>query len=163
MGKLKKPGMRSLKKVINETETLDIKIKYGGEFIHFNLKDELVINENRINEELKDQPSYYGFLCILRAKLDRVKNDKKLELSKTKSKLFSMYKSRIDTNTNRPYNNDMVDSKVQNHKKYLKVAEEYNKAEEELGIIESCVNAFYQRSMLIQSLSANVRNEKSSL
>jgi len=138
-----------LKKKIKSTNILDIKISYGGENIRFNLSEELIINENKINEELKHQPSYYGFLRLLQNKLERVKNDKKVELDKIFSSLFIDFKSDTDPNTNRPYNNDIAEAKVLEDKEYLDAINIYNKSIEDVSIIETCVQSFEQRSRLI--------------
>lgn len=140
---------------------MDISIKYGKESIKFNLFEELVINENRINEEIKEQPSYYGFLLILKSKLERLKNDKQASVNKLFAELYVNYKSRIDSNTNRPYANDYVEARINKNKDYTKAIAQVNKAVENLAIVTACVEAFHQRSFLLQSLSANVRKEKS--
>lgn len=149
-----------LKRKISVSSILDIKIVYGSEHIRFNLAEELVINENKINEELKHQPSYYGFLRLLMNKLDRVKNDKKVELDKVFSSLFINNKDDIDPNTSRPYNNDIAEAKVLEDEEYLEAINNYNKALEDYNIIETCVQSFEQRSRIIQSISANLRDEK---
>lgn len=149
-------------KSIEKTSLMDIVLNYGGEKIKFNLTDELRIDEARINEELKTQPSYYGFLLVLMNKLERNRNDKKAEVNRLKSKLFIKYKGEIDPQTNRVLSNDLADAKTEVNKKYQETLKKYYKVEEDWSIIKSCVEAFQQRSHLIQSLSANVRNERNS-
>lgn len=139
---------------------MDISIKYGDEKINFNLFEELIINENKINEEIKEQPSYYGFLLILKSKLERLKNDKQASVDKLFAELYVNYKSKVDSNTNRPYANDYVEAKINRNKEYIKANQAVNKAIENLSIVNACVEAFNQRSYLLQSLSANVRKEK---
>ena len=63
--------MKNLKKYSNSSSLMNIKIKYGEEIFKFNLKEELEINEDKINSELKEQPSIYGFLTLLHKKLMR--------------------------------------------------------------------------------------------
>lgn len=156
--KRRKPN--TLKKLSSTTGIMDIKIKYGKDKISFNLYEELVVDENKINEELKTQPSYFGFLTLLMVKLERLRNDKKAELGKTYATLFIYYKDKLDPNTQRPYNNDVTESLVITNKKYKEALENFNKADENYNLIKGCVDAFNQRSHLIQSLSANVRTEK---
>lgn len=151
---------KRIKRYVDKSPVLDISIKYGDETIRFNLANELVIDEGRINEELKEQPSYYGFLTLLLNRLERVEADKKAELSKINSKLLIQYKGEIDPSTNRPYNNDVAKALVDNNSEYQVALKRYNKARENRGIVSSCVEAFNQRSHLLQSLSANVRKER---
>lgn len=138
---------------------MDVSIRYGDEQIKFNLHEELKIDENGINREIMEQPSYYGFLTLLQNKLQRVKDDKELELNKLKASLFIKYKNSGEGS--RPLSNDLAESKVLLNKKYRKALEDYNKSKTDLSTIESCVRAFHQRADLIRSISANVRSEKS--
>lgn len=149
-----------LKKLTTKSSVLEIRIKYNEEIIKFNLADELAIDENRINQELQEQPSYYGFLTLLLVKLNRVKDDKKASLERLESELFIENKSNIDTNTNRPYSNDLAMAEVKTDNKYKIALKNLHKAEENWGLIKSCVNSFDQRAYLMQSISANVRKEK---
>lgn len=151
---------KKLAKKIENTNILDISIKYGGERINFNLAEELKISEARVNEEIKSQPSYFGFLLILMVKLDRLKNDKKAELNKIKARLFIRFKEEIDPHTNRIYSNDLAEAKVETNSRYQKALRDYNKVEEDWATIKSCVEAFQQRGSLIQTISANYRIEK---
>lgn len=150
---------RKLAENIKKTDILDISIRYGKEKISFNLVDELKINEARVNEEIKTQPSYFGFLSILMIRLDRLRNDKKAEINKTKARLFIKYKDELDPKTNRPLNNDLAEAKVETNEKYQKLLGEYHKIEEDWASIKSCVEAFQQRASLIQTISANHRLE----
>ena len=136
---------------------MDVSIKFGKEKIRFNLYEELIVNETRINDELKDQPTYYGFLAMLSVKLKRVMDDKKAQLEKIKAELFVKFKSGIDKSTGRAYSNDLAESLVLQEESYTEALNDYLKAEEDYGLIQACVNSFTQRSHLLQSLSANTR------
>lgn len=151
---------KKLSKYAKKSSVMDVVLRYGDEKILFNLAEELVVDENRINEELQTQPGYYGFLSLLLNKLDRVRNDKKASLTKKHSELFIKYKSKVDPNTQRIYSNDLAEANIQMDSKYQAAIKAFNKAEEEYGIIKSCTRSFEQRAHLIQSLSANVRDEK---
>lgn len=152
--------MSKISKLLKKTDLMNINIKYGEQKIRFNLKDELAINENQLNKEISQQPSHYGFLLILLNKLDKVKKVAKADLDKLEGKLYKKYKSDIDPNTNRPYSKEVAEAMVKTNKEFITTLKTYYKLEEEYGSIKSCVAAFEQRSFLIQSLSANIRNEK---
>ena len=77
---------KRLKILAKNSSLTNISIQYGKEKIKFNLYEELIVNESRINEELKNQPSYYGFLSLLAVKLKRSMGDKKAELEKMTKK-----------------------------------------------------------------------------
>ena len=91
---------KRLKILAKNSSLTNISIQYGKEKIKFNLYEELIVNESRINEELKNQPSYYGFLSLLAVKLKRSMGDKKAELEKIKAELFIEKISEILENPN---------------------------------------------------------------
>jgi len=150
----------NLQKYATKSKLMDIKIVYQGERIKFNLFEELVINENKVNSELKDQPGYYGFLLLLHKKLIRVSEDKKIEADKLWGKSFTDWKGEKDTATGRPHSKEMAKEMANQDEPWLKAISNYFKAKEQAGIIDSCVRSFEQRGHLIQSIAANLRKEQ---
>jgi len=150
--------MKKLAKYALKANLMNIQIRFAGEVFKFNLYEELVINENIINDELKSQPSISGFLGTLLVKLDRIKKDKEAELNKKYNRLFVKYKGKI-TNSGRPPSDDLAKSMVISNSGYQKLLSEYLQAEENANTIKACSNAFQERSYLIQTLSANIRND----
>jgi len=148
---------KNLLNIISKSELMNISITYQNEKINFNLFEELSISEGKINQEIKDQPSYQGFLGVLLTHLDKKHSDEKQSLKNIHGKYFEMYKNKKDEATGRPLSNDRVDAKILEKDKYIKQLARVNKAKFEIGLIETCVNSFNSRKDLIQSLSANVR------
>lgn len=151
---------KNISKLIEKTSLMDINIRYGKDKIKFNLFEELQINERKINREIKEQPSYFGFLSLLLVKLEKVRDDKKATLENTHSRLYLKYKKQIDPNTNRVYSKESAEALVSINKDFQKSVEDYNRSKENFGIIKTCVDSFSTRGYLIQTLSANVRKEK---
>jgi hypothetical protein len=151
--------MSKIKKYITSSPLLNIKIKYKSEIFKFNLYDELIINEDKINTEIKEQPSYYGFIGLLLVKLQRQKDDIEAELNKVDAKLFIKYKTNINLSTNRENSKDLAEALVKDDRTYQDQLTRFNKVKESVGIIQQCLRAFDQRSHLLQSLSANRRRE----
>lgn len=143
--------------IIEKSQLMNIDIVYQNEKIRFNLFEELSISESKINREIKEQPSYEGFLGVLLAHLEKKLADEKQTLKGIHGKYFELYKDSKDPNTGRPLSNDRVEGKINNKKKYITQLNRVNKVKFEIGLIESCVNSFSSRKDLIQSLSANVR------
>ena len=152
--------MSILKKILKRSNVADIRIKYKDENINFNLIDELRIDEFKINQEITEQPSYYGFLSLLAVKLKRTLADNKAKLEKHKGTLFTDLKGEYDPLTNKPFSNDYIDAMIVKDSEYQSYLKAYNKADEEYGIISSAVESFQQRATLLQSLSANIRKDK---
>lgn len=136
---------------------MNISIFFGDETFKFNLNSEVVVNENKINQEIQDQPSAYAFLGMLYKKLVRKAQDKKREMEKTYGIMFIKFKSQTDLQTNRPTANDLAKEQAIVSSRYQKAVIEYIEAQHESEILEVCVKSFEQRSSLIQTLSANIR------
>lgn len=150
---------KRLKNISKRSALMDISIKYNNDNIKFNLYEELMISESKINEEIMNQPSYFGFLSVLAVRLKRVMDDKASVRDRIFGELFSEYKEDIDPNTHRPLSNDVAEAKTLSEPSYIQALKEFSQAEENYGIIKACVDSFTQRSHLIQSLSANIRKE----
>ena len=152
--------MKRLNKYALESKLMDISISYGEEKFSFNLFRELVIDENKIDSEIKDQPSAYAFLAMLHKKLIRKLKDKEKEAEKKYWSLFLSYKSETDRDTGRPTSNDVAEGKARKHPEYNLKLQAYYDAELDCNIIETCVKSFEQRYSLIQTLSANIRKTR---
>ena len=140
-----------------DSKIMDVSITYGKEKFSFNLNSEIIIDENKINEEIKEQPSVYGFLGMLLVKLERILNDKKKEMEKTYSIAYIKFKTELDSATGRPTAHDLAKEKANNSNRYQKSVDAYHDAKQNHGTINNCVKSFEQRHLLIQTLSANIR------
>ena len=139
---------------------MDIKISYGDESFDFNLFKELIIDENKIDSEIKDQPSAYAFLSMLHKKLIRKLKDKEKEAEKKYWVLFLLHKSQLDETTGKPCSNDVAEGKARKNREYQEKLQAYYDAELDCNVIETCVKSFEQRYSLIQTLSANIRKTR---
>jgi hypothetical protein len=150
---------KQLKALIKKSSLMDIKLRYNGETFKFNLNEELSINPDKINQELKEQPSYYSFLLLLQSKLLVLKEDKEREMEKAYAKSYSKYAVSINEKTNRIYSDKLAKELAISNDTYQKAHIEYLTAKNDYGIIQSAVKGFEQRFSLIQTLSANLRRE----
>ena len=139
------------------SDLMNIKVIHGEEEFSFNLNSEVVIDENRINAEIMDQPSAYAFLGLLHKKLIRVTLDKKREMEKTYSSKYIEYKGMTEESTGRPTANELAKEKAIASGTYQRSIKDYHRAKHEMEILETCVSSFEQRTSLIQTLSANIR------
>lgn len=151
--------MGKLNKYAGESGLMRIKISYGDEDFSFNLFKELVVDENTINKQIKEQPSSYAFLTMLHKKLIRVMKDKENEMIKIFKVLFIKYKKDTDEGTGRVYSNDMAEALAYRHATHQAAIRLYHQAQENANILYACVSSFEQRANLIQTISANLRRE----
>ena len=147
----------SLIRYAEKSDLMNIAIIHGDETFRFNLNEEVVVNENRINSEIKEQPSAYAFLGMLHKKLIRKAKDKERVMKKTYAVMYIEFKGEIDEQTGRPTANDLAKEKAIASSRYQKSVKEYIRVQHESDILEVCVLSFEQRSSLIQTLSANIR------
>lgn len=145
--------------ISKDSKVNEIKIKYNGETFKFNLNEELSINTTKLNQEIKEQPSYYGFLLLLRNRLLTVKEDLELEKDKVYAHQYLKTSDAINPSTNRPYSDKAAVQKALSAKAYIEASQKFLKAKQDHNDINSCVIAFEQRSNLIQTLSSNLRKE----
>lgn len=136
-----------------------ITIKYGKETITFNLAEELIITEAKLDKELKEQPSYYGFLLLFHKKLITKFEDLKLSRRRTWGKLTLLGKKKNQEGTSRAYTNDMVEAWVESHKDYIEASRLCIIAKDDADAIYAAVKAFEQRKDLLQTISSNLRKE----
>jgi len=149
--------MKRIKKYASTSSLMDVKITYGEETFEFNLFEELVVNENKINQEIKEQPSSFAFLAMLHKKLLRVSKDKKAEMEKAYARAYMQYKTKIDPETQRLYPKESAKELATKSPIYQQAIKKYHQAEEDWGVMDACVRGFEQRKDLIQTLSANIR------
>ena len=150
-------NLRKIKKLKyweTNTNITVVDIQLGEERIVFNLKDELSFNNDSVNSELKDQPNHYAFIAMLHKKALVLKREKERVLEKTRSRLFSQYKSQ------EKMANDLAEAMVTKSKEYQDKYKEFLSVSADVDILEVCVRSFEQRSMLMQTVSANIRRDK---
>jgi len=151
---------KKLDKYITRSSINDITIKYGKETFNFNLVEELSINENKINEELKEQPSYYGFLLLLQSRLLTVKEDTQRQADSKYASKYLKASEKKNPNTGRNYSDKAAIQIALADEGYNLAVKRALQAKQDYNIITSCVRSFEQRAHLIQSLAANQRREQ---
>lgn len=151
---------RKLIRYAQKSELMNLTITYDGKVYKFNMFEELSVNEDVINKELKEQASSYFFLTRLHKTV--IKQYELLEAKKNRTwaTLYVRYKSEVNKLTNRPNSDDLVKELVEKNKLYSKIINETILIKNQMEILTSAVRSFEQRKDLIQSLAANVRKEQ---
>lgn len=142
------------------SSVMDVNIIFGHEQFTFNLYDEIIISEEKLNKEVMDQPTAYSFLLMLSKKLLSSMKDKEKEMDKRFSEVYVAYKKKLNPETQRPYDKDYAYHIANASIKHQSAKEAYLKAKDDYETIMTCVESFNQRSYLLQTLSANTRKEK---
>lgn len=143
-----------MEKKISEIRDDIISVKYKGKIVTINITKELSIDENIINSQLKNIPSSYAFLCLLRDNLIKKRDTLEREKNIAYSKAWLFYKE-----SDNRLNNDTANHKAMVNPKYLSIEERYLKAVHKANKLISICRAYESRERIIQTLSANVRKQ----
>lgn len=143
-----------MEKKISEIIDDVISVKYKGKLVTINITKELSIDENIINSQLKNIPSSYAFLCLLRDNLIKKRDTLEREKNIAYSKAWLFYKE-----SDNRLNNDTANHKAMVNPKYLSIEERYLKAVHKANKLISICRAYESRERIIQTLSANIRKQ----
>lgn len=143
-----------MEKKISEIRDDVISVKYKGKLVTINITKELSIDENIINSQLKNVPSSYAFLCLLRDNLIKKRDTLEREKNIAYSKAWLFYKE-----SDNRLNNDTANHKAMVNPKYLSIEERYLKAVHKANKLISICRAYESRERIIQTLSANIRKQ----
>lgn len=143
-----------MEKKISEIRDDIISVKYKGKIVTINITKELSIDENIINSQLKNIPSSYAFLCLLRDNLIKKRDTLEREKNIAYSKAWLFYKE-----SDNRLNNDTANHKAMVNPKYLSIEERYLKAVHKANKLISICRAYESREKIIQTLSANIRKQ----
>jgi hypothetical protein len=143
-----------MEKKISEIRDDIISVKYKGKLVTINITKELSIDESIINSQLKNIPSSYAFLCLLRDNLIKKRDTLEREKNIAYSKAWLFYKE-----SDNRLNNDTANHKAMVNPKYLSIEERYLKAVHKANKLISICRAYESRERIIQTLSANIRKQ----
>jgi hypothetical protein len=136
-----------------------ISIQYGEEKITINVAREAKIDSNNIEDEIKRQPSNYGFLFMLHKRLLTEFEHLKLRRKSIFGELLAAAKRRTNS-SGRPLSDNDAKAWVESNKKYIRISERCINKRDEADQVLGAVRALEQKKDLLQSLSANLRTER---
>ena len=129
-------------------------VKYKGETIHINISQELSISENVINSQLKESPSSYAFLCLLRDKQIKLRDSLEREKDVAYSEAYMYYKG-----SGIPLTNEAAQHKANSNPKYKSLFKKWLRACHKSSNLISVCKAYEGREKILQTVSANLRRE----
>lgn len=140
---------------LSEIDDNIIKVKYKGKTLIINISEELSINENIINSQLKNIPSNYAFLCSIRDDYIKKRDILERERDLAYSEAWLFYKT-----SDNKMNNDTVSHKALTNRKYRSIEDKYLKAVDKANRLISICKAYESRERIIQTISANLRKQQ---
>jgi hypothetical protein len=148
----------SLNRIAEKSDLMNIDIMYNGKRVRFNLFEELQVKETNINTELKKHASSYSFLTQLLVHLEKQTSILESESKAAWSKVFVQLK-KVKGDNGRPLNDDVAKARADKHPIYMKALKKSIEIKFQKNLIARAVQSFETRKDLIQSLSANLRQE----
>ncbi len=141
---------------IKDVKKDSLSILYNGEKIRINITEELAISEQVINSQLKEFPSSYSFLLLLRSNAIKERNNLDRQKDIAYSEAYLFFK---DSNSN-GMTNEKANHKANTSSKYVSLYEKWLKACYRASTLDDICKAFESRQAIIQTLSANLRKER---
>ena len=139
---------------IKEVSDDHILVKYKGKEVSIDITKELQIDENTLNYQLRDIPSNYAFLCLLRDEATR-KRDK---LARARDFAFRnawVYFTATDSSMS----NDLATHKATSSSKFQSMDKKFLKAQDKANRLISICKAYESRERILQTISANTRKQ----
>lgn len=134
----------------------DFKVKLDKQTYDCEPSKELVMSEARINEDLKEQPSWYSWYCTLQEKAEKAYAETKLLLEITEARLDADYRMKN-------INEKLTEKKLAN---MIILDDEYQRAriavidaKEVIGIIKAVKEGFQHRKDMLITLASNMRTQ----
>lgn len=143
---------KKLTKYASKAKFMNVNILMDGKTYSFNLDNELKVQLTRLSGEIKDQPRSYAFLAMLRQKLVVKQRQAEKEFKRKENDVFLGYKSNTEKVTE-------AKALTGQNKELQKMSDRIDHMDNLKSILDICLEAFDQRSRLIQTLSANERKE----
>lgn len=141
---------------IKDTKDDKLILTYQGKEVVINISEELAINENIINSQLKESPSSYAFLTLLRAQAIKERDKLEREKDVAYSEAYLFYKDSGASNMT----NEKANHKANTAPKYESLYNKWLRACDKAEKLSSICRAYEGREKILQTLSANLRKER---
>lgn len=131
-----------------------LKVKYQGKVITIDIQNELTIDRNKLESQLREVPSSYYILCSVRNTYIRRRDSLARERDEAYSKAWTYLKD-----ANPTWNNDYVSNKANSNHKYVSLSNKYLKAAEKAAMLIDLCKAYESKEGILRTLSANQRRQ----
>jgi len=120
------------------------------------IKELLSIDENDLMNALQNSPTMYGYIAVLRAKLVRNLSDLELKYKREYSEKYILLKE--DPNWDKNPTEKHLESLLLMDDALISLKKSIISLTESINIIEGLLEGLKQKTILMQTLSANLRN-----
>jgi hypothetical protein len=138
-------------------------IDVNGDYVEFDLTEELKVNEMNLLQEMLQQPSKYIYWSSLLEKLRYYQESKELELEFETARLDPIARKELTTYDGtkaKTPTKDQVEAYIKRESSYQKLRQELQHFEFIVGRVARIVKAFEQRKDMLQSYGKQVAEQK---
>ena len=135
-----------------------IQIKLGSQVYRGDYMKDLEIQEGKMNELLKEQPSKYAFWSKMYALARMIYERKKHELAKFEAALYGSIRQEAEL-AGEKITEKTIDAKVQTDEERDKIVKDMINARMKMDTLSAIQQAFHLRTNMLMSLAANLREE----
>lgn len=134
-------------------------IDENGQYVSFDLQNELKVNESNLLQEMLQQPSKYIYWASLLEKINYFQEVKEIELETKIAQLDKSAREQCKTDDVKP-TKDIVDAYIKRHPEYLTAKKTVQHYEYISSRIARIVKAFEQRKDMLQSYGKQIAEQK---
>ena len=142
---------------ITDFKSLDlIVLKFGKEEFNLSVKELLTIDENKLISSIETTPTLYGYLSVLRSKIARQLADTEIKYRSQYGEKYLIIKE--DPTWDKAPTEKHVESMLYSDKDLMSLKSKIVELNSNVSMLEGLLESLKQKVSLIQTLSANLRN-----
>jgi hypothetical protein len=130
-----------------------------GQFVEYNLRRELAVNEGNLLQEMLQQPSKYVYWASLLEKINMFQESTELELELVVARLDKQARKDCEDNNIKP-TKDIVDAWIKRTEEYVAARKNCQYYDYIAGRVQRIVKAFEQRKDMLQSYGKQIADQK---
>lgn len=125
------------------------------------IREALLINDDDLIKELKEQPSLYFYYSALWSRAAKKRRTQKMQLKEVEARLGKVLRERVRADDIKAKVSErMLDDYLAEQEEYKQILRDYTQAEYVESLLEVAKDAFKQRGQLLVELSRSNRDEK---
>ncbi|AHN66612.1 hypothetical protein Bcp1_137 [Bacillus phage Bcp1] len=134
-------------------------IDENGEYVMYDMREELKVNEANLLQEMLHQPSKYIYWSSILEKIKFFQEKTEMQLELVVAKFDSEAREEIKKNGDKP-TKDSVDAYIKQKEEYVSAREQCHYYEYIAGRLARIVKAFEQRKDMLQSYGKQIAEDK---
>lgn len=132
----------------------------GKETHELDPQNELRMSEDTINEDLKNQPSYYAFYAVLEEIAEGEYNSARLELDMLLATLDKLYRDKAANTPGSKLTETQLTNQIRLDSQFLEATTKVNENRKNYGVLRAIKESFSHRKDMLIALASNMRAQQ---